>query len=80
MLIKDLIKQLEDLYERRLPGADIMGEPSIEIDVFRKKEGTDCDYEYAGVMTHMDIKFGQTPDGVYDVLTAFADDYPRPIR
>ena len=78
MLIKDLIKQLEELYQKGVPHIDTFGEPTIEIDVFKcidKEKGL---YQYAGIMTHSNIKFGKTPDLVYDVLTAFADEYPNP--
>ena len=74
MLIKDLIKKLEELYQQGVPHIPIFGEPTIEIDVF-KVLGTGG-YIYAGIHTG-DIKFGKSPDGVYDVMSAFMEDYPE---
>ena len=78
MLIKDLIQQLEELYAARIEDVDVMGEPTIEIDVFRKVEGHPFHYVYAGIMTHSSIRITPTSDGVYDVLTAFSEEYPNP--
>ena len=80
MLIKDLIKQLEDLYEKEKAYIPVMGEPTIEIDVFECVDKAKGLYQYAGIMTHTDIKIGQTSDGVYHVLTAFKNEYPAPDR
>lgn len=72
MRIRDLINMLEDLYDEEMKNYDVMGEPEIAIDVFSiNREG---DREYAGI--HLgDIKIDRTADGVYPVLTAFAEAY-----
>jgi len=38
MLINDLIEQLQTLYEKEMIHADVMGEPEIMIDCFKKIE------------------------------------------
>jgi len=80
MLIKDLIQDLQELYDKRIKDVDIMGEPTIEIDVFRKVPEHEFHYTYAGIMTHLPIKITPSPDGVYDILTAFFEEYPPPLK
>lgn len=70
MLIKDLIEQLQTLYEREMIHADIMGEPVIMIDCF-KKVATGS-FQYAGFSDKIEIQ--RSDDGVYLVLNGFADD------
>ena len=76
MLIKDLIKKLEELYS----GFDdeyksVMGEPEIMIDVFRPtfNHSADHKYRYGGFCP--DIIIEKTNDGVYDILSAFSETY-----
>ena len=80
MRIKDLIKQLEELYEKGKPHIAIFGEPTIEIDVFEPagfddENGTPM-YRYGGIQTYYDIVIQPSSDGVYNVLTAFSEAYP----
>ncbi len=54
----------------------IAGEPEIAIDVFvERNDGSGC-YVYGGIHIGGDIIIDKTRDGVYDVLTAFAEVYP----
>ena len=73
MLIKDLIKKLQALYDEEAPHIEVMGEPEICIDVFEKVDGH---FRYAGIHTG-DFVFDRTADGVYNVISAFAENYPR---
>ena len=76
MLIKDLIKNLEELYNSYDEEfKTVMGEPTIEIDVFRPVEDTEHYFQYAG-FSH-DIKIEKSSDGVYDILSAFSQSYPK---
>jgi hypothetical protein len=76
MLIKDLIKKLEELYNSYDEEfKTVMGEPSIEIDVFRQVDDKEHYFQYAG-FSH-DIKIEKSDDGVYDILSAFGHSYPR---
>jgi hypothetical protein len=55
---------------------NIMGEPEIMIDVFKLvNPDTPGDYTrmYAGF--HNKITIDKTPDGVYDVISSFAESY-----
>jgi hypothetical protein len=70
MLIKDLIEQLQTLYEKEMIHADVMGDPEIMIDVFKKVEqGV---FHYAGFSN--EIKIERSADGVYNILSGFAND------
>lgn len=70
MLIKDLIEQLQTLYEQEMIHADIMGEPEIMIDCFRKVEqGV---FHYVGFSK--DVSIQRSDDGVYLILNGFAND------
>jgi hypothetical protein len=73
MLIKDLIARLQELYDQEAPHIDVMGEPEICIDVFKKVGNR---FEYAGIHTG-DFVFDRTADGVYNVISAFAENYPK---
>jgi hypothetical protein len=76
MLIKDLIQKLEELYNSYDEEYKAtMGEPTIEIDVFRPIEDKPHCFQYAG-FSH-DIKIEKSDDGVYDILSAFSHSYPR---
>lgn len=72
MLIKDLISQLEALYNE-YTDADkaILGEPEIVIDVFKRVYPDSCNFlrEYAGYSGF--IKIERSNDGVYPILSAF---------
>ena len=70
MLIKDLIEQLQTLYEKEMIHADVMGDPEIMIDCFKKAEhGV---FHYAGFSK--DVSIQRSTDGVYLILNGFADD------
>lgn len=76
MQIKDLISKLEALYNTYTDEMkSVMGEPDITIDVFKRKPDTEHDYQYAG-FSH-EIKIEPSGDGVYNILSAFADSYPK---
>lgn len=76
MQIKDLILQLEALYNTYTEqDKEIMGEPTIEIDVFKKKPNTEHDFIYDG-FSH-EIKIEPSSDGVYHIFSAFSDSYPK---
>ncbi len=74
MLIKDLIARLQELYDQEMQHADVMGEPEICIDVF--EETGHGGRQYAGIHTG-DFVFDKTADGVYNVISAFAENYPK---
>jgi hypothetical protein len=76
VLIKDLIVKLQALYEQELDYADVMGEPSIELDVFKCVDEEKKLYQYAGIHTG-DLVFDRSKDGVYNIITAFAEAYPK---
>jgi hypothetical protein len=70
MLIKDLIEQLQTLYEQEMIHADVMGDPEIMIDCFKKVEqGV---FHYAGF--NKDVSIQRSDDGVYLILNAFAEE------
>lgn len=69
MLLKDLIKQLQELYDEEVKHIDVMGEPVIMIDVFRISDEGDRKYEYAGFSPFIDID--RSDDGVYPLINAF---------
>ena len=70
MLIKDLIEQLQTLYEQEMIHVDIMGEPEIMIDCFKQVEpGV---FHYAGF--GKDVGIQRSDDGVYLILNGFAND------
>lgn len=66
MLIKDLIKILEHEYQKQLPNSEMMGEPSIEIDVFGYRNGN---LSYLGFSP--DIYITSSGCGTYRILTSF---------
>ena len=76
MLIKDLINKLEELYSSYDEEyKSVMGEPTIEIDVFRQVDDKNHYFQYGG-FSH-DIKIEKSDDGIYDILSSFAQSYPR---
>jgi hypothetical protein len=70
MLIKTLIEQLQTLYEKEMIHADIMGEPEIMIDCFKRVE--QGIFQYAGFSNQVRIE--RSADGVYAILSGFVDD------
>ena len=76
MLIKDLIAKLQALHDKELDYTDVMGEPSIELDVFKCVDEERKLYQYAGIHTG-DLVFDRSKDGVYNIITAFAEAYPK---
>ena len=66
MLVKDLIKLLEELLEKHKPSQEVMGDCEIMIDVFTYAGYQE--FEYAGISK--DIIITYTEDSVYPVLTA----------
>jgi hypothetical protein len=75
MLIKDLIAKLEKLYEsEKAVLADVGGEPEIVIDVF--DDLGNSRYRYGGFITS-DIIIERSKDGVYPIISAFADTYSK---
>jgi NDP-sugar pyrophosphorylase family protein len=70
MVIKDLIKALQDLYATYdAEYFQTMGEPEIMIDVFKSVE--DHKFAYQGYGRHIVIE--KSKDGVYDILSAFSE-------
>ena len=76
MLIKDLITKLEALYQEEMAHYDELGEPAIYIDTFKHVPNDLSQYNYNGVS--YDIKFDRTADGVFLVMSAFAESYETP--
>ncbi len=75
MLIKDLISQLEALYNTYDDEyKKVFGEPEIMIDTFRLKYPNSCNYvrEYAGFSGNVVIS--KSSDGINDILSAFYED------
>jgi hypothetical protein len=73
MLLKDLIDQLQkiyDTYDRSYK--DVAGEPEIMIDMFAKKDVDSHDFFYAGFSKEIDIE--HSADGVYLIFNRFAND------
>jgi len=70
MQLKLLIEQLQTLYEKEMIHADVMGEPEIMIDCFKRVEqGV---FQYAGFSNQVRIE--RSADGVYAILSGFVDD------
>lgn len=68
MLLKDLIKQLQELYEKESTPEllEIFGEPEIMIDTFKYDKERQC-FNYYGFDKYIDID--KTADGVYNILS-----------
>lgn len=70
MRIKDLINQLQELYDSYdAEYHTIMGEPEIMVDSFKESEVINGYFTYCGFGN--DIKIEKTDDGVYDIISAF---------
>jgi hypothetical protein len=67
VLIKDLIDQLQNLYKEEMKHYDILGEPEIMIDSFKKVEGTNT-FQYKGFSK--DIEIQRSSDGIYPIIVA----------
>jgi len=76
MLIKDLIVKLQQLHDEEMQHFDVLGEPRIEIDIFKCTNEPARLYQYAGIHTG-DIVFDRSQDGVYNIITAFAQAYDK---
>lgn len=75
MLIKDLIKQLQEIQDSYTPeDIAVLGEPDIYIDVFSKFSNRDG-YMYSGICP--DITIERTADTVNLVLSGFANSKNR---
>jgi len=74
MLLKDLIKRLQELYDKEVQGdyLEVMGEPEIMIDTFEQNYGSL--YNYAGF--DKEITIDRSSDGVYLILNRFSNDIP----
>jgi hypothetical protein len=70
MQLKLLIEQLQTLYESEMIHYDIMGEPEIVIDCFKRI--ATGKFEYAGFSGRIEIQ--RSSDGVYPILNGFVDD------
>ena len=79
MLIKDLITKLQELHDKEMAYHDIIGDPSIELDVFKCVDEDKKLYQYAGVHTG-DIVFDRSSDGVYNIITTFAEAYSKDVK
>ena len=72
MLLKDLIKQLQEIYDKGATPEylEIFGEPEIMIDCFKRVEqGV---FHYAGFTDKVEIQ--RSDDGVYLIINGFAND------
>ncbi len=67
MQLKLLIEQLQTLYEKEMLHADIMGEPEIMIDCFKRT--APGEFVYAGFSDKIEVQ--RSADGVYPILNAF---------
>lgn len=78
MKIVDLIEKLQALRTSLTQGdyLEVMGEPEICIDVFKSIDEDSHMFEYAGFHTG-EILFEYTGDGVYHLMSAFAESYPK---
>lgn len=73
MQLKQLIQQLQEIYNKEVESIDILGEPTIEIDHFEKVtygENRPPLFMYKGFSG--DISIEQSPDGVYHILSRFS--------
>ena len=69
MLLKDLIKELQDAYDKEVVGdyLEIFGEPEIMIDTFEESYGNL--FSYAGF--DKKITIDRSADGTYMILNRF---------
>lgn len=70
MLIKDLIKLLEEEYKKQEPYIEMMGEPEVMMDVFEPSDQPHL-FRYAGF--DKEFIFDWSGDGVYRILRGFRD-------
>lgn len=70
MQLKLLIEQLQTLYESEMIHYNVMGEPEIMIDCFKRT--TPGKFVYAGFNDKIEIQ--RSSDGVYPILNAFLDE------
>jgi hypothetical protein len=70
MQLKLLIEQLQTLYESEMIHYDVMGEPEIMIDCFKRT--APGEFVYAGISDKVEIQ--RSSDGVYPILSAFLDE------
>jgi len=70
MQLKLLIEQLQTLYESEMIHYDVMGEPEIMIDCFKRT--APGEFAYGGFSDRIEIQ--RSSDGVYPILNAFWDD------
>ena len=72
MLLKDLITNLQELYDKETSGdyLEVFGEPEIMIDTFEKNYGNL--FNYAGFDKEINIE--RSSDGVYLLLSRFKED------
>jgi hypothetical protein len=69
MLLKDLIKQLQDkYYSYDKEYFEVMGEPEIMIDVFDKVDDLGGERQYSGFSPNIEIT--SSGDGVYLIIAA----------
>lgn len=70
MLIKDLITQLQDIYDEQSKLSEVLGEPEIQIDSFKK--APNGYHTYQGFTP--DIRIERSGDGVYFILSELYND------
>lgn len=72
MLLKDLIKELQSIYDKETSngGLEVMGEPEIMIDVFEEVYGADRLFGYKGF--DKEVRIDRSDDGVYLILNRFS--------
>lgn len=76
MQIRKLIEKLQELYNTYDDEyKEVMGEPEIMIDVFVRAKKTSHTFLYAGFDGRSDIVIDTSSDGVYKIISAFAEDY-----
>ena len=72
MLLKDLIKELQDTYDKEVQGGylEVFGEPEIMIDIFEEDhKGIGSTFVYKGF--DKEITIDRSTDGVYMILNRF---------
>jgi hypothetical protein len=72
MITTELIALLQKMVEDHEPHEGVMGPHEIVIDVFKHVE--EGHFQYAGFSPHIEIE--KSGDGVYDILSAFAESHP----
>jgi hypothetical protein len=75
MLLKEFITKLQLLYDNETKDPEyleMMGEPTIEIDVFVKDKNHAHLFKYAGFSPAVSVE--RSSDGVYMILNRFAKD------